>query len=190
MLSLDRQQAKSGPDFVAADALREVPGLTGIKVTADGRVWSSRVGRWLRPSKHSAGYLEVRVRQHGRDRNWLVHRLVAMAWVANHDPARFTQVNHIDGDKQNNAANNLEWCDSARNIQHAHNIGLNRSTDRQKQAIRITGRANGIFSESDVRAFRLLHASGIPVRLIAIAHGLERTTVSNIVHRHTYKHIT
>ena len=54
-----------------------------------------------------------------------VHRLVAKAFIPN--PNNLPQVNHIDGNKQNNHYTNLEWCDNSYNQIHAYRIGLNKS---------------------------------------------------------------
>lgn len=53
------------------------------------------------------------------------HRLVAKQFVINHKPNKYNVVNHIDGNKQNNYFENLEWCTHSMNIQHAQNNGLN-----------------------------------------------------------------
>ena len=53
-----------------------------------------------------------------------VHRLVASHFIPNPNPARYTQVNHIDGNKQNNHIYNLEWVSPAQNMQHAVATGL------------------------------------------------------------------
>ncbi len=58
----------------------------------------------------------------GRRNSKSVHKLVALAFVPN--PHNKPQINHIDGNKQNNNADNLEWCTQSENQLHAYKIGL------------------------------------------------------------------
>ena len=53
-----------------------------------------------------------------------IHRLVAKAFISN--PNKYSQVNHIDGNKTNNNINNLEWCSAQQNMQHSWDTGLNK----------------------------------------------------------------
>ncbi|MBP5595711.1 MAG: HNH endonuclease [Pseudobutyrivibrio sp.] len=70
------------------------------------------------------------------------HILIAWDWVPNPDPARFTTVNHIDGDKTNNVYTNLEWTDLSGNSKHAAFIGLSK---------RGPGKSEVYISDEDVR---------------------------------------
>lgn len=58
-------------------------------------------------------YLRVIMHKDKRQKKFLVHRLVAQAFIPN--PQGLPQVNHKDGDVQNNKAENLEWCDARYN---------------------------------------------------------------------------
>lgn len=66
------------------------------------------------------GYMKVQLRKPDRTTfKTGLHRLVALAFVPNPDPATKTQVNHIDGDSLNNSVENLEWVSPSENSQHA-----------------------------------------------------------------------
>jgi len=56
------------------------------------------------------------------DKFYALHRLVAEHFLDN--PHNYTQVNHIDGDRYNNAADNLEWCSASMNVLHAYRTHL------------------------------------------------------------------
>lgn len=58
----------------------------------------------------------------GQGKMYAVHRLVADAFIPN--PMNLPQINHIDGNKDNNCVSNLEWCDNRYNQQHAIDTGL------------------------------------------------------------------
>lgn len=81
-----------------------------------------RIGAVIKPNLKSNGYLQVGLRKHNK-RKWVgVHRLVAIHFIDNLENK--PQVNHIDGNKQNNTVENLEWVTAKENQQHAARIGL------------------------------------------------------------------
>lgn len=67
----------------------------------------------LMPHKDTKGYLQVRLRNDNGKRQFMVHRLVAYAFI--HNPNNLPQINHKDEDKTNNCVDNLEWCNNKYN---------------------------------------------------------------------------
>lgn len=103
---------------------KEVPNTNGkILISDKGRVRSLlRDDRILKTQKDRKGYPRVRITINRKKRAYRVHRLVASAFIPN--PENKPQVNHIDGNKNNNCVGNLEWCDGRENCRHAIDNGL------------------------------------------------------------------
>lgn len=68
------------------------------------------------------GYVRVCLTKFGVGSKKLVHRLVAQAFIPN--PNNLPQVNHKDGNKQNNKVDNLEWCTPSENMLHSYKNNL------------------------------------------------------------------
>lgn len=81
-------------------------------------------GKLMRLTTMTAGYLYVNFSVDGRRRMHAVHRLVAAAFIG--PIAQGMTVNHKDGIKSNNTAENLEIVSHAANLEHAVGIGLRR----------------------------------------------------------------
>ncbi|MBQ2397422.1 MAG: NUMOD4 motif-containing HNH endonuclease [Bacteroidales bacterium] len=95
---------------------RDIEGYVGCyQVSNLGKVKSLKYGkeRILTASKSIYGYLIVNLRKDGKQKHYLIHRLVASAFLPNID--NLPQVNHIDEDKTNNRVENLEWCSAEYN---------------------------------------------------------------------------
>ena len=80
------------------------------------------------------GYYLVTLSNQGKKSNKYIHRLLATHFIPN--PLNKPQVNHIDGNKQNNVLSNLEWATSQENSKHAVDTGLC-DARRQKQEVAV-----------------------------------------------------
>lgn len=92
-------------------------------VSSEGYVVNADTGAVLIGSKKKTGYIEVCLRdENGNPHYRMMHRIVAQAFCEN-ESCGF-EVNHIDGDKENNNADNLEWISHGDNLKHAYENGL------------------------------------------------------------------
>jgi hypothetical protein len=116
---------------------KEVDGYEGLyKVSSYGNVLSlkycgSNRKHLLAPNPDHKGYLMVYLSKRGKRKTFKVHRLVASAFIPN--PHNLPQVNHKDENKQNNHADNLEWCDSA------YNVNYGTANNRRVETIKKSG---------------------------------------------------
>lgn len=96
------------------------------KVSSFGRILSVRKGTFKIPDTNNSGYLRIQFADtiNGRRirERYFVHRLVAHYFVKGEKDGLV--VNHKDGNKLNNSADNLEWVTSKENAQHAKRTGL------------------------------------------------------------------
>lgn len=98
---------------------KDIVGFEGLyKVSDQGNVIRFINGKWrkVKPWPNGRQYLEVSLSKNGKRRVCLLHRLVAIAFLPI-DVYR-TQVNHINEDKSDNRASNLEWVTPSENNSH------------------------------------------------------------------------
>lgn len=86
------------------------------QISNKGNVRNTRTGRKLKVFNTGLGYMGVNLCLYGKYKTYLIHRLVGVHFVPN--PYNKPEVNHIDEDKVNNNADNLEWCTRKENINH------------------------------------------------------------------------
>lgn len=155
---------------------RPVPGYEhGYEVSDHGNVRSLfRSRRLLKPASDRYGYRRVML--YGEDgrtpKGHTVHRLVASAFLEN--PSGLPWVNHINGQKADNRASNLEWCDRAGNVRHAVQSGL---------AKPLKGETNpaAVFSDRERHVISRLAQIGFSQKAIAEMFDTNQGAISRIV---------
>ena len=118
---------------------RDIEGYEGIyQISSYGRARSFKFNKIkiLKPIKNNQGYLSYILSINGNRKQYRAHRLVAKAFIPNTENKE--EVNHIDGDKQNNNVLNLEWVTRSENQQHAWDNDLKP---------RLTGNKNGFYGK-------------------------------------------
>lgn len=152
---------------------RPVPGFEGIySVSSFGRVRSERKrkssypGLILKPGRETNGRLFVNLRHDGHGVHARIHQLVARMFIGPVPPGK--QINHIDGDHQNNRAENLEYVTEAENKAHAVRLGLVCHGERRPETH---------LTEADVTAIRTSNESRA---VLAERYGMTAVSIGKI----------
>lgn len=106
--------------------IKQIDSFKNYFVSDTGKVFSNAKCKNMFELKQHIkpdGYLSVTLYDKKRRKTFLVHRLVAEAFILN--PKNKPTVNHIDGNKQNNNVNNLEWATFSEQEVHSFTNGLN-----------------------------------------------------------------
>lgn len=139
-------------DIAGYEGLYQVSNYGNIKRLGNNKTKKEKILK----QKIDGGYLRVGLSKNNKQKYYLVHRLVAQAFIPNPDGKE--QVNHINGIKSDNNVSNLEWVTCSENMIHAFRTGLHSidsfqlecarehsNKTKSKQVICIT---TGIFYES------------------------------------------
>ena len=101
----------------------EVSSFGNVRRALNSKYKYARGGN-ISPYVNRTGYLAVNLYMQSKVHKFLVHRLVALAFVPNTAPEEYTVINHLDGNRLNNDISNLEWCTQSQNMKHAWDSGL------------------------------------------------------------------
>ncbi len=162
---------------------REIPG-TEYEVSSEGRVASrKRVRRkMLKPLLRGFGYFSARLYVDAEAHFFLIHRLVAEAFLGPRPTPRH-EVNHIDGIRANNHVGNLEWVTRSENLRHRYRV-LKHGAPR--------GEASGVskVTEVEVREIRTRRAAGERRKSVAADYRISTSNVDAIFSGKTWGWLT
>ena len=139
---------------------------------ADGSLHRMQSEKILADRVNTYGYHLVLLSNMGATETKCIHRLVAEAFIPNDDGR--PQVNHIDGNKANNAVENLEWCTGRENILHARDVLGRKLSGRRK------------LTNDDVRHIR---ESAEPYTALSKRYGVCLDTIGAVRQRRTHRSV-
>jgi len=154
---------------------------TLYEVSNTGRVRPiKRPNLILAPRFTKRGYVRAALSKNSKQTALLVHRLVATAFIGA-PPSPTHQINHIDGNKSNNRADNLEWVTAQENALHAYERGL---------MVRHKGTLHGCAKLSDEQIAEIKALAGqMTQREIAEKFGVGQSQVSRILTGKRWGHV-
>lgn len=158
------------------------PIYTRYKISTCGKVYDTLKERFLKSRVNDNGYVLVSLYLgYKKTKSYRVHRLVAETFLK--DSKYYgLDVNHKDGNKQNNNLDNLEWCTRSYNIIHAKDNGLN--TSRGETHV------DSIYSEEQIREVCKLLEDGLDNTTIEAETKVSKQNITNIRTGSTWKHIS
>lgn len=87
---------------------KQITNYPEYTIDTEGRVFSTRSNHYLNPIIKNTGYAQVNLSVNGKRKAFLVHRLVAEAFIEN--PLNLPEIDHINTNKEDNRVENLRWC--------------------------------------------------------------------------------
>lgn len=131
---------------------KTINGFEHYKISNEGEVQNTD-GKILKPFKTNSGYLQVHLFKDKKRTKKYIHRMVAEGFISN--DKNLKEVNHLNGNKEDNRSCNLEWCNRTENLIHSYYTLKNRvkpvrciETGIVYQSIKEAERATGIYHSS------------------------------------------
>lgn len=173
---------------------KDIKGYEGLyKVSNKGRVkslrrkvlnrgcWRIIGGNILRSRPTRQGYLLIALYKNSLRNDFVIHRLVAEAFIPNKKNKK--EVNHINNIKYDNNVLNLEWVTPSENVQHSFKFG-------QRKIVRGEKQGNSKLKESDILEIRKKYNSGnYSQRYLAKEYNCCKTNIAFIVNNKHWTHI-
>lgn len=109
---------------------REIKNFSGYWITSEGMVWSDHSNKFIVMVAMPNGYQRVVLSKNNKSYNFLIHRLVAEAFIPN--PDNKPCINHKDLNRANNCVENLEWVTYKENNNYLNHGKKNGAAHKKK----------------------------------------------------------
>ena len=170
-----------------------IEGFPDYLISNKGNLKSVKTLKDVKLFTKDDGYVSYTLRLDNKGYYKYIHRLVAEAFVPN--PNNKGQVNHKNGIKGDNRAENLEWVTPAENIRHAIETGLLKYKKKEKD-IKNSKHSKGedangsLLNPEKVIKIRVLHETGEYKQIeLAEMFGVNHRTINDVIKRRQWKHI-
>lgn len=131
--------------------MKQIKNYPNYQINTNGEVFN-KYGKIIKQQTNRYGYKYINIYNNGVAKIETIHRLLCTTYLPN--PLNKPQVNHINGIKDDNRLENLEWVTASENGKHSYKIGKSKISDLNKRNIRlkvtkpILDTENGIFYDS------------------------------------------
>lgn len=167
-----------------------IKGFESYKVFRDGRVWSAVKGKFLKRSVHWTGFATVGLTNteytRGKVKNFYVHCLVADAFLPKVEGKN--KIRHLNGNKQDNRVENLQWVSKKESQKDASGAGAWKNLPWKGTHLPHPHR-HKLTEEEVLEIIELLKAE-VKVSRIAREYGIKPDAVYRINHKKTWKYLT
>lgn len=148
----------------------------GYFVSPKGNIYN-RHGNLIKGAIDHCGYKHVILNR----KNKRVHRLVAETFIPN--PDNKPCVNHIDGNKLNNAVDNLEWCTHSENTKHAYDNGLEeKQCGEKRHAHKLDWDKVKYIRQVYIKRSKTFSAAALAKKF-----GVDRSTITAVIFNKTWR---
>lgn len=171
---------KDIPDFEGIYQASNLGNIRSLDRTYKDKIGKqyNRKGVLLKPNTDKGGYLYVGLCPPNKEKikTVKIHRLVALTFCSGYEQG--LEVNHINGNRSDNRAENLEWVTRAYNNRDRYNRGYKNPTGEKSISAKL--------KEEYIDIIFSLYNSGVNQTIIAKAFKVSQATISHLITNKTY----
>jgi len=147
----------------------------------DGKIFSKKVNRFLRPSLANNGYNRITLIIDNKPKKLSIHRLIAECFIGKIPNGLV--INHKNGIKTDNRIENLEYVTISYNVLHAYKTGLRIINNEHKERCKKLGLSLRMFTpEKEIEIYNK-HKEGKSIKHISIEHSCHSDTIRKLIRR-------